>query len=115
MKFKTIYLTLCVVGTALPYQQFVPWVAENGLHVRLLFQQVFASHAGAFFGLDVMLSALALMVFAGRESARLGLRHRWLVLLALLAVGVSLALPLFLYMRERKLERMHDDVQAAAV
>jgi hypothetical protein len=105
MKFKTIYLVLCVIGVALPYQQFVPWVAANGLHVRLLFEQAFATRASGFFAMDVMVSGLVLLVFAGRESSRIGVRHRWIVLVALLAVGVSLALPLFLYMRERRLER----------
>ena len=105
MKFKTIYLVLCVIGIVLPYQQFIPWVAANGLRPMLLFEQVFATRAGAFFGMDVIVSALALMVFAGRESNRLGIRHRWVVLLTVLTVGVSLALPLFLYMRESRLEQ----------
>jgi hypothetical protein len=38
------------------------------------------------------------------ESSRLEMRGRWLPVLAALTVGVSLALPLFLYMRELKLE-----------
>jgi hypothetical protein len=36
------------------------------------------------------------------EGRRLGLGHRWVPLVANLAVGVSLALPLFLYMREAR-------------
>jgi hypothetical protein len=35
----------------------------------------------------------------------LPIRNRWLVLLAVLTVGVSLGLPLFLYLREIALER----------
>jgi hypothetical protein len=103
MKLKTIYLVLCVLGLVLPYWQFVPWVAANGLNMPLFFQQLFANHIGAFFGMDVLVSAVALMVFARSESSRLGVPGRWLPLIAVLTVGVSLALPLFLYMRERKL------------
>jgi len=54
---------------------------------------------------DVLASAVVLLVFARHESSRLGTRGRWLPLIAVLTVGVSLGLPLFLYMRERKLEQ----------
>jgi hypothetical protein len=105
MKPKTIYLVLCVLGVVLPYWQFVPWVLANGLNLRLVVQQLFANRIGGFFGMDVLVSAIALLVFARRESSRLGVRPRWLPLLAVLTVGVSLGLPLFLYMREGALER----------
>jgi hypothetical protein len=104
MKMKTVYLTLCVLGLALPYWQFVPWVAENGLNLRLMVQQLFANRISAFFGMDVIVSSVVLLVFSGRESARLGVRGRWMSVIALLTVGVSLAFPLFLYLRERKME-----------
>jgi hypothetical protein len=107
MKLKTVYLVLCVVGLVLPYTQFVPWVAANGLHLRLFFEQLFANRVGAFFGMDVLVSAVVLLAFAGAEGRRLklGVRARWLTLLAVLTVGVSLGLPLFLYLRERGLEQ----------
>jgi hypothetical protein len=103
MKLKTVYLALCVVGAALPLWQLVPWLAANGLDVPLLFRQLFADRVGAFFGLDVIVSAVVLAVFVWGEGSRVPLR--WLALAATLAVGVSLGFPLFLYMRERGLER----------
>ncbi|MDQ3918674.1 MAG: DUF2834 domain-containing protein [Acidobacteriota bacterium] len=116
MNLKTVYLILCVVGLVLPYSQFVPWVAENGLHMGLFFGQLFANRIGAFFGMDVLASAVALMVFARAESrrVRLGPRARWLTLLAVVAVGVSLGLPLFLYLRERGLGRERAGAETAA-
>jgi hypothetical protein len=54
--------------------------------------------------MDVLVSAVALLVFSRREASRLGMRGRWLPLIAVLTVGVSLGLPLFLYLRERTLE-----------
>ena len=110
MKLKTMYLILCVLGVALPYWQFVPWVAANGLNLSMFVQQLFANRIGGFFGMDVLVSAVALMVFVGRESSRLSVPGRWLPLIAVLTAGVSLGLPLFLYMRERKLEQ--DRMQA---
>jgi len=44
----------------------------------------------------------ALVVIEGRRA---GVKHLWAPIAANLAVGVSLGLPLFLYMREERLER----------
>jgi hypothetical protein len=106
MKPKTIYLALCFVGTLLPYWQFIPWVMQHGLHLPLFVRELFANRIGAFFGMDVLVSAVALVGFMRVESARLSIHRRWLPVLALLTVGVSLALPLFLYMRESRLEEI---------
>ena len=105
MTAKTRYLILCILGLVLPYWQFIPWVAAHGLNMRLFIQQLFANRIGGFFAMDVLVSAVVLFVFIGRESARLGGRGWWLPQLAVLLVGVSLGLPLFLYMREVRLER----------
>ena len=90
-----------MIGVVLPYWQFVPWVAENGLNMRLFVEQLFANRIGAFFGMDVLVSAVALLVFVRREGPRIGKLARWLPLLAVLTVGVLLGLPLFLYLREQ--------------
>jgi hypothetical protein len=104
MNRKNTYLFLCVLGVALPYWQFLPWVMENGLHLKLLVQQLFANRIGAFFGLDVLVSSIVLVRFVRIEGKRLGMRLLWLPIVALFAVGVSLAFPLFLYLRESALE-----------
>jgi hypothetical protein len=103
---KSIYLLLCVLGIVLPYSQLVPWVLENGLHLGLIFRQLFANRIGGFFGLDVMVSSVVLAGFVRTEGHRLGVRRLWLPIVGLLTVGVSCALPLFLYLREDALDRI---------
>ena len=105
MKPKTIYLLLCFLGFAAPYAAFVPWLAEHGLDARLFLQHLFANRVSAFFALDVVVSAVVLLRFSSLESRRLRLHNRWIILAATLLVGVSLGLPLFLYLRERQLEQ----------
>jgi uncharacterized membrane protein len=104
MKPKTIYLALCVVGALLPYWQFVPWVAQHGMNPPLFVHELFVNRISAFFGMDVLVSAAVLIVFMRVEGARLSIPRRWIPVLAMLLVGVSLGLPLFLYMREVKME-----------
>jgi hypothetical protein len=104
MSRKTAYLVFCVLGVVLPYSQFLPWVLENGLHVGLFVRQLLANRIGGFFGMDVLVSAVVLIFFMRREGQRLGVRHLWLPIVAVFSVGVSLGLPLFLYLRERAME-----------
>ena len=104
MNRKHVYLLFCVLGVVLPYSQFLPWLMENGLHFKLVVQQLFANRISGFFGLDVLVSSVVLVAFIRREGTRLGVRQLWLPILGLLTVGVSCALPLFLYLRERALD-----------
>lgn len=105
MKPKTAYLWLCVLGTVLPCSQLVPFLREHGLDLRLFVEQLFANPVGAFFGMDVVVSALVLWMLVAVEGRRTGMRRLWAPIVASLTVGVSLGLPLFLFMREAWLER----------
>ena len=105
MKPKAVYLALCFAGTLLPYWQFLPWVMQHGgIPVGLFVRELFANRVSAFFAMDVVVSAVVLLAFTRIEGTRLKIPRRWVVLLAVLTVGVSLGLPLFLYLRERELE-----------
>lgn len=105
MKPKHLYAALAVIGAVVPLWQFAPFVREHGLAVGLLFEQVFSTPAGAFFGSDVVVSAVVLWLFILTDGRRADVRHLWLPIVATLLVGVSMGLPLFLCMREARLER----------
>jgi len=101
---KTIFLALAVIGTVLPCWQFLPFLRENGLDLRLFVVQMFANPVSAFFALDVIVSSLVLWVLVAVEGRRVRAKHLWAPIVANLAVGVSLGLPLFLYLRETALQ-----------
>jgi hypothetical protein len=99
---RGLYLFLALIGAALPYSQFLPWLAEHGLNLPLFFSELFATRIGAFFGFDVLISAVVLIGFIQREGAKRGIRLLWLPIAATCLIGVSCGLPLFLYLRERQ-------------
>lgn len=101
---QTIYMILCILGTILPYSQFVPFLMEHGLDLKLFVEQLFANRISAFFGADVVVSSLALWMFVFWEGSRLKMKHLWIYIASNLLVGVSLGLPLFLFMRQRRIE-----------
>ena len=104
MKLRTIYLILCVLGALLPLSQFVPWIVENGLNLPLFFHELFSTNVGGFFGMDVIVSAVVLFIFLFSEGKHLEIPNLWIPVVATLSIGVSLGLPLFLYMRQRILD-----------
>ena len=95
-----LYLIAAILGTILPLSQLVPFLALHGMDVRLLFEQLFQNHSGAFFGMDVIVSSFVLWLFVFSEGRRRGMKNLWLYVVCNLVVGVSLALPLFLFFRE---------------
>jgi len=97
---KGIYLALAIIGTVLPLSQFVPFLLEHGFDSRLFIQQLFSNRISAFFALDVVVSSAVLWLFVYVEGTRLKMRSLWAYVACNLLVGVSLALPLFLFMRE---------------
>jgi hypothetical protein len=105
MTLKRVYLALCIAGTVLPYWELVPFLRDHGLDLRLFFEQLFANPVSGFFGMDVIVSSVVLWTFVFSEGRRLGMKNLWAPVAANLAVGVSLGLPLFLYMREANLSR----------
>ena len=104
MRLRHVYLGLCLAGLVLPYWALVPWLLEHGLDLPLFCQELFATRIGAFFGLDVVVSAIVLFVFVFADGRQAAIPHLWLPVLATLLVGVSLGFPLFLYLRQRKLD-----------
>lgn len=99
-----LYLAVAILGTIFPLSQFIPFLATYGFDVPLFFQQLFQNHISAFFGMDVIVSSFALWLFVFSEGRRLRMKNLWLYVVCNLAVGVSLALPLFLFFRERRLK-----------
>ena len=104
MRLRHVYLLFAVLGAILPYWKLVPWIMDHGLNLSLLVQELFATRIGAFFGLDVIVSAFVLFVFVFAEGRRLGLLLLWVPIIATLLVGVSLGFPLFLFLRQRELD-----------
>ena len=104
MKPKTLYLVLCVVGAVLPYSLFIPFLLEHGLDLSLIVEQMFSNRISGSFALDVIVSSVVFWVFVAVEGRRARVANLWAPIAANVIVGLSLGLPLFLYMRERRLD-----------
>ena len=102
---KILFGVLAVIGTILPLSQFLPWLYEHGLQLDLLLQEAFQPNIAAFAWLDVIVSAIVVLILIFWEGRRLNMERLWLPALGTCTVGVSLGLPLFLMMRESKIQK----------
>ncbi len=101
---KNIYLLLAIIGFLLPYYFFFRFFGEGGFSLSSLVGQLFANNLSAAFVVDLFISIIVFWVYLFAEANRLQMKNTMLYVLATLFVGLSFALPLFLYFRERKLE-----------
>lgn len=103
---KRLYLFLAIIGFVLPYFFFISFLLENGLDLGLFFDQLFANDISTFFAVDLIITAIVLLVFIYKEAHRLHMGNRWAYGVATFLVGPSFAMPLFLFFRESKLETL---------
>jgi hypothetical protein len=89
----------------LPLAALLPFLRTYGFNRGEFMAQLFATPVSSFFGWDVIVSSAVLWAFVFFEGRRLGMSGRWAPIAGNLLVGVSLGLPLFLFMREVRRER----------
>jgi len=104
MTKKNIFLILAILGFLAPYFFFVQVPPESASDIPALIGPLFANNLMKGVGMDLTVSVIAFWTFVFVEANRLQMKNPWVYLLATLMVGLSFALPLFLYFRERKLE-----------
>lgn len=101
MTIRQFYLAMAIVGTVVPWLFFGSFFAQHGLALPLFLQSLFANGAAGGFSADVLISIAVFWMWSWRDAAKHGVARWWLILPASFVVGLSLALPLYLFLRER--------------
>ena len=96
---RPIYTVLAVAGTIIPWIFFSRFIAENGLDIAGFLASPFAEPVPAGLTADLLISSLTFWIWAAVDARRTGVAGWWVVIPETLAVGLSLALPLYLIMR----------------
>ena len=100
---RTFYAVSAIIGTWVAWVVFGSFFALDGIVSPALLRGLVAKGAASGSSADVLLSILVFCVWSWRDARDLGLRRWWLVLPAGCTVGLSLALPLYLWMREGRM------------
>ena len=99
MNLKTIYLILAILGAAIPITFFADFVSENGLGLFSLVAALFVNGAGGGFTADLLISSFVFWIYMFSNQ---GDRPKpWAFIALNLCIGLSCALPAYLWARTR--------------
>jgi hypothetical protein len=88
-----------VIGTVVPWLFFAGFLAQEGFSIPLFVQSLFVNGAAGGFAVDLLISILVFWVWSYADARQNQIKNWWVVLPAGFMVGLSLALPLYLYLR----------------
>ena len=99
---KTVYLVLAIVGALLPYIFFVQHFSGEGISLSGFVAALFANPAAGGFTADLLFTSLVFWIFMFQQRSRKKGPRPILFIVLNVLIGVSCALPAYLYAREQK-------------
>lgn len=107
---KKIYLILTVFGFVLPNIYVFKVTVESGnvlLYGDLLstFNSMFYNDITSAFSFDLLFTVFVFMVWSHREAKKVKIKYCWIIWMLTFLFGLAGGFPLFLYLREKKIEK----------
>ena len=98
---KNVYLILAIVGAVVPYLFFIQFFADAGIDLPSFVSALFANGAAGGFTADLLITSLVFWIymFSNREGPA-----PWLFIVLNLTIGLSCALPAYIYASMRSAE-----------
>ena len=109
-----LYLVLAVAGSVLPWLANLEFMQQYGasFDFGLFVQLANANPAAASLSRDLAIGATAVTIWMVSEARRLSMRGLPWVLLSCVTVAFAFGCPLFLYLRERRLNELEHMAQS---
>lgn len=98
---KRLYLAAAVIGAVIPALFFVSFFRENGVSLPSFSAALFVNGAAGGFSADLLISSVVFWAFMLQQQKRAHGPRPWLFVALNLGIGLSCALPAYLYARER--------------
>ncbi|NKB34432.1 MAG: DUF2834 domain-containing protein [Pseudomonadales bacterium] len=97
MNRKTVYLIMAVLGAAVPIYFFIGFFGSEGFDAIAFAQALYSNGASSGFASDLFISSFVfwIFMFSRKEGPK-----PWLFIVLNLTIGLSLALPLYLWQAE---------------
>lgn len=107
---KKLYAALSIAGFIAPNIYTFKVSIETGnwlfwLNPSATINGIFANDTSTAFVIDLIFAVTVFFIWSYHESRRLNIARVWIYWLLAMLFGIAGTLPLFLYVREEKLER----------
>ncbi|BFM18523.1 hypothetical protein R50073_47060 [Maricurvus nonylphenolicus] len=97
---KSFYLTLSILGAIIPYLFFLQFFEINGFNLAAFMSASVENHVAAGISADVLFASFVFWVFMFVQRQKGGANPLLFIVLNL-TIGLSCALPAYLYAQER--------------
>ena len=95
---KNFYLTATVIGAIVPYIFFLNFFAKEGFALQDFILGLFVNGAAGGFTADILISSAVFWAYLISKAEK-GI---WVYILLNLSIGLSCALPFYLYRKEKE-------------
>lgn len=112
MKIKHLYLILSILGLGLTWYfnaQF--YLMEEDTSISNFIALTVTTWPAKSISADISVVAMCFVVWMINESLRLKIKYWWLVLISTFIVALAFSFPLFMYLREKSIEKQNRSLQ----
>ena len=110
---RVLYLLLALVGLVMTWHYNLQFMAQSGgsFDIGAFVAASSPKAAAKSLGWDLAIACLAGLLLIFFESRRLGLRFFWIYIILAFGIAYAFAFPLFLFIRQGKLEERDREPQ----
>jgi Terpene cyclase DEP1 len=105
---KKIYLVATVIGAIVPFFFFFQFIQSNGVNLPGFISSLFVNGAAGGFSADLLISSFVFWIFMFQRRKMSNAPKPWLFIALNLGIGLSCALPAYLY----AIEKLHNSHRA---
>jgi len=108
---KTLYITLTILGFLGPNIFVTIESIETGnillwLNPANTIEGMFANRISTAFVVDLLLAVVVFFIWTYKESEKFNMKKPWIIWALTMLFGMAGTFPLFLYLRESKMEKI---------
>lgn len=102
-KIKIFYFVAMILGTILPWIPFWTFLIDASFSPLSVIQALYVNGASSGLSNDFFISCVVFGVFVLIDARRLNLKYWWFVIPSAPLIGLSMAFPAYLLIREHQL------------
>jgi len=108
---KWFYLLLALLGAVLPTIANIEFVKIYGpsFNIQLFIELANNNPASQSISRDLFIASTTIIVWIISESKRLQMKNLWVIILTTFTIAFAFSAPLFLYLRELRIEEINRD------